>query len=119
MNVVENMRLLAKGAGSVDLDLLFAHKFGEDVSERYIEKYYSTIRMVSSKDKRRRQRGLLPLENIIIDMDAQVLKMNNEIGLLSIETELSGTPIAATIKQNLETLCKDFYDEDYYRTMVS
>ncbi len=40
MNVVENMRLLAKGAGSVDLDLLFAHKFGEDVSERYIEKYY-------------------------------------------------------------------------------
>ena len=119
MNVVENMRLLAKGVGNVDLNLLFAHKFGEDVSERYVEKYFSTIRMVSSKDKRRRQRGLLPLENIIIDMDAQVLKMNNEIGLLSIETELSSTPMAATIKQNLETLCKDFYDEDYYRTMVS
>lgn len=117
--IVETMRNLVRGAENIDTELLFSHKFGEDVSEKYIERYYNTLRLALSKDKRKRQRGINQLEYIIIDVDAQILKLDKEIESLVTETGLLGIPRARIIKENLSVLCKAFFEDAYYEHNVS
>ncbi|MDD5376970.1 MAG: helicase-related protein [Candidatus Gracilibacteria bacterium] len=117
--VVQTMKGLIRGEKNIDLQLLFSHEFGEDVSEKYVDRYYNTLRLAQSKDKRKRQRGIIQLEYIIIDVSAQILKFDKEIESLVAETELSDIPMARIIKESLETLCRNFFEDNYYKHSVS
>ena len=101
------------------MQLLKNHKFGSDFSDKYISKYNNTLRLIQSKDKRQRQRGIDQLKYITIDMNAQLEKLQKEIDLLIAETNLSAFPKALSIKSNLEVLCKNFFEDDYFDNRIS
>lgn len=98
---------------------MYAYKFGDDFSDKYIQRYNNTLRLIQSQDKRQRQRGVEQLKYIAIDIHAQSEKLQKEIDSLLSETDLSHVPQAVVIQNNIEALCKDLFDADYYRVAIS
>jgi len=131
LNVLQNIEHLIAGDESVDISLLRSYKFGEDKSKKYGEKYQNALGLVIDGDKKRRQgdskrvlkirvqKGIHYLETVIIDIRAQLLKLDLEIASLRAETDLSAVPQASIVQHSVEAICKDFFDEDYYKTPVS
>lgn len=113
------IRNLINGNKDLDIQFFFNYKFGEDVSDKYIEKYFNALRLIQSKDSKQRKRGATYLEGVILDLNTQILKLDQEIAQLVAETDLSHIPQALAVQKSIEAICKDFFEEDYYNVMIS
>lgn len=119
-NIIDALERIIDGINeSGDMQLLYTYEFGDDFSDKYIQKYNNTLRLIQSKDKRQRQRGIEQLKYIAIDIRAQSEKLQKENDSLLTETDLSHVPQALVIQNNIEALCIDFFEEEYYKIVIS
>lgn len=116
---IGKIRGLISGKKGVDIQFFFAYKFGEDVSDKYVEKYYNALRLIQSTDSKQRQRGANYLESVILDLNTQILKLDKEIASLEAETDLSHVPEALDIQNAIESICRKFFDKEYYEVMIA
>ncbi len=118
-NIIHVIESLLSGEKNLDTSPLFAYKFGEDVSTKYIDKYYNALRLAQSRDKRKQQRGARHLEGVILDQRTQIQKLDKEIELLTEATDITKIPEAVVIQKSIKTFYEGFFDVEYAAQIIS
>lgn len=116
--MINTIESLIKRDKSIDMKYLYRYDFNSDVSEKYMKRYHQALCLTVSLDKKQQKRGARILKGVIIDLQAEKLKLDLEIGELVTETNMELVPQALVIQNSLRTLCKELFDTDYFVHVV-